>query len=464
MILSVKDFHDMTNIESLSCLHQFSWEEWDNQMIVVLYRSDRRFVVKRYIERVLANSSKWQHLAQSSFSTIEPIAQTYTMTENEIKLMHHIFSWHMNGTLTFPIIGELDQLLDWEDILNFIERVQQKSKSDKKNASKIICSPSIVPTIPIGISSSKISIKEPTETNKISGNLELNREDIKPIKIHKKDQQQQQFFHENMLSSSSNHWIQINNICVPYIIKSQQSILLPYQVLLDCDLLNEQEQSFILHFTIKASSHDIQTFERIISSSSSSIDFTLNNQLLLIDLYHLIFGMFKVVYVKLLNNQRDVNKSYKTVLAQHGGTVIVRSRSVPFINLGKLNCILLDSLIAILQPTTKIMSILRRHSLPAHSHEIDYLHLVQLYQRKPYQNDSVISNQQQHLLVKINEIHKYVAENDLVINMLLTQYQQVEHQKIRKQIERTENKPNRKQTKRKASIAMTELQNTTKEL
>jgi len=75
--------------------------------------------------------------------------------------------------------------------------------------------------------------------------------------------------------------------------------------------LNEQEQAFLIHFTLKANSNDIQTFQRIISSSTSIV-FTLDNNLLLIDLYHLIFGMSKVVYVKLVNNQRDVNKSFKT--------------------------------------------------------------------------------------------------------------------------------------------------------
>jgi len=75
--------------------------------------------------------------------------------------------------------------------------------------------------------------------------------------------------------------------------------------------LNEQEQAFLIHFTLKANSNDIQTFQRIISSSTSIV-FTLDNDLLLIDLYHLIFGMSKVVYVKLVNNQRDVNKSFKT--------------------------------------------------------------------------------------------------------------------------------------------------------
>ncbi len=75
--------------------------------------------------------------------------------------------------------------------------------------------------------------------------------------------------------------------------------------------MNEQEQAFLIHFTMKSNSNDIQTFQRIISSSTSIV-FTLDNDLLLIDLYHLIFGMSKVVYVKLVNNQRDVNKSFKT--------------------------------------------------------------------------------------------------------------------------------------------------------
>jgi hypothetical protein len=53
----------------------------------------------------LANSPQWQQLARSSFLNLESIPQAYTMTENEVKLMHHIFSWHLNGILTFPIIA-----------------------------------------------------------------------------------------------------------------------------------------------------------------------------------------------------------------------------------------------------------------------------------------------------------------------------------------------------------------------
>jgi len=109
------------------------------------------------------------------------------------------------------------------------------------------------------------------------------------------------------------------------------------------------------------------------------------------------------------------------------------------------------------------MSNLRRRALPAQSHEIDYLRLVQFYQQK-YQDDIIISNQQENqLLISINEIQKYVNENNIIIDTLLKQYQQAEYQKIRKQIEINENKSIKKSTKRKASTAMTELHNTTAE-
>ncbi|CAF0712441.1 unnamed protein product [Adineta steineri] len=430
----------MNTNKSPSYLHQFSWEEWDTQMIVVLYRSDRRFVVKRYLERVLANSTQWRQLTQLLFSNVEPITKAYTMTENEVKLMHQIFSWHMNETLKFPIIGGLDQLLDWEDVLDFIERLQQTSKDNKNNDLTLLHSPSILPTIPIGISSSTLLIKKPIE----------NKKDIStPTKINKRVRPQQ-IISESTLSSSSNHWVQINNICVPYIIKYQQIRFLPYQVILDCDLLTEQEQSFLIHFTIKADGNDIQTFERTISSSSS-IDFTLNNDLLLIDLYHLIFGMSRVVYIKLLPNQRDVNKSYKTVLAQRGGTINIRSHSIPFISLGKFDYILLDSLMTTLQPTTKIISSLRRQAPPAQSHEIDYFRLIQFYQK----DDSILLHQQQQqpqLLISTQEIYKYINKDSLINDMTLIQYQQIEYQKMRKKLDTMENKTMKKPTKRAKEI------------
>ena len=75
----------------------------------------------------------------------------------------------------------VDQLLDWEDVLYFIQRVQQNSKNMKQDELTARNSPSMIPTIPVGI-----SIKKPVEKNKNSENLEPNKGDLTPIKINKK--------------------------------------------------------------------------------------------------------------------------------------------------------------------------------------------------------------------------------------------------------------------------------------
>jgi hypothetical protein len=101
-------------------------------------------------------------------------------------------------------------------------------------------------------------------------------------------------------------------------------------------------------------------------------------------------------------------------------------------------------------------------SVRAQSHEIDYLRLVQFYQRKYHQDDCIVLNQQQ-LLISINDIQNYINENDIDIDILLTQYQQVEYQTLRKQTGIIENKPIRKPTKRRSNSTMAELQNATTE-
>jgi hypothetical protein len=77
----------------------------------------------------------------------------------------------------------VDQLLDWEDLLDFIQRIERASKNNKQNESTIQKSPSMIPTIPVGILSTTMSIKESVEKNK---NLEPKKGDLIPIKIQKK--------------------------------------------------------------------------------------------------------------------------------------------------------------------------------------------------------------------------------------------------------------------------------------
>jgi len=124
-------------------------------------------------------------------------------------------------------------------------------------------------------------------------------------------------------------------------------------------------------------------------------------------------------------------------LAQVGGIALYRSHSIPFISLGKHDFILLDSINAILQPSARALSSLRRRAVTAQVHEIDYLRLIQFYQQ---QDDQIVLNQQSHLLINLNEIQKYIEQNGIVIDMSLAEYQQNEYRKLKKQLGRTASK------------------------
>ena len=148
----------------------------------------------------------------------------------------------------------------------------------------------------------------------------------------------------------------------------------------------------------------------------------------------------------LKQNIQRIDKNFLcSVLAQRGGTMNIRSHSIPFISLGKLDYILLDSLITTLQPTAKIISDLRRNAPPAQCHEIDYFRLIQFYQ----QDDSILLNQQQQsqFLIGTQEIYKYINKDSLVNDITLIQYQQIEYQKMRKKLDTIENKTIKKTNK-----------------
>jgi len=77
----------------------------------------------------------------------------------------------------------VDQLLDWEDLLDFIQRIERTSKNDKQDELTNQKSPSMIPTIPVGILSTTMTIKKSVEKNK---NVEPKQGDLTPIKIQKK--------------------------------------------------------------------------------------------------------------------------------------------------------------------------------------------------------------------------------------------------------------------------------------
>jgi len=80
----------------------------------------------------------------------------------------------------------VDQLLDWEDVLDFIQRIERASKNDKQDELTNQKSPSMIPTIPVGILSTTMTMKKSVEKNKNSENVEPKKGDLTPIKIQKK--------------------------------------------------------------------------------------------------------------------------------------------------------------------------------------------------------------------------------------------------------------------------------------
>ena len=146
---------------------QFAWEQWENQPFAVLFRYVRiviesifslilsspgtygldRYVVKRYVEQVLAQSDRWRQLSPY-FSSISPSLRAYTLTAYEVELMQRILDFHLNDTLHLRITTANDQLIEYDDLLDFIRRVQDYTRSNSHNGRPIPGKKSAVPIIP----------------------------------------------------------------------------------------------------------------------------------------------------------------------------------------------------------------------------------------------------------------------------------------------------------------------------
>jgi hypothetical protein len=88
-----------------------------------------RYVVKRYVEQVLAQSERWKQLSPY-FSNITPSLRAYTLTSCEVELMQKVLDFHLNDTLHIRISTANDQLIEYDDLLDFIRRVQDYSRSN----------------------------------------------------------------------------------------------------------------------------------------------------------------------------------------------------------------------------------------------------------------------------------------------------------------------------------------------
>jgi hypothetical protein len=109
-----------------------------------------RYVVKRYVEQVLSQSDRWRQLSPY-FSIIPSPIRTYTLTSYEVELMKRILDYHLNDTVRVRITVATDQLIEYDDLLDFIRRVQDLSCSNSNAANNIRPMPgkkSAIPSIP----------------------------------------------------------------------------------------------------------------------------------------------------------------------------------------------------------------------------------------------------------------------------------------------------------------------------
>lgn len=95
-----------------------------------------RYVVKRYAELVLAQSDRWKQLSLH-FGNISPPLRTYTMTSYEAELMQKILDFHLNSKLHLRVTTTNDQLVEYEDLLDFIRRLQSYAYTSSNSSSSL---------------------------------------------------------------------------------------------------------------------------------------------------------------------------------------------------------------------------------------------------------------------------------------------------------------------------------------
>ena len=392
-----------------------------------------RYVVKRYLEQVLSQSDRWRQLSHY-FPSISPPCRTYTMTSYEADLMQRVLDYHLNDSLHMRVTAANDQLIEYDELLDFIRRVQDYSRSNangiRPNAGKKGAVPSIpsvhssyvlppsakslMPTLPQATgpktspvkpivakpastvtasstqatktsSSSSSSNGHPSSSTEASSRPPYSAVQVKPNLISPPTVAPSATSGPSTTlelcpSALSNAkidgsgWVQINNVFLPFIVKNRQR-LIPYQVLVSCKILDPVElQSTLARATLA----DVGAMNRMIR------DCKINNEEIaenapLINVYHVLIGTTNLVYVKILpkdNPTSKINRQYKSVLALRGGSVLITCRAVPFVCSSNHSYIPLTDVLTIYPYLHTQLKPLAR--VPR-THELDYLQLVQMY-------------------------------------------------------------------------------------
>jgi len=406
-----------------------------------------RYVVKRYIEQVLFQSERWKQLS-SYFSNISPLVRTYSLTSYEVELMRRILDYHLSDRLHLRITQSNDQLIEYEEFLDFISHVQEfysQNSNIYHNIHPINGKKLLIPSIPSihsayilpSLAKSNLSPLPSSTTQKplppitMASSLQSNntQESSSVINSHSSSLQvKSSLFIPSELCPISLYnakidgdgWVQINNVYLPFIIKNHQR-LVPYQVLVSCKILESDELRSTL---TRATLSDVTLINSMIRNCK------INNEQIpentsLINIYHVLIGTKNLIYMKILpkdNPTSKINRQYKSVLALRGGSLYITTHLIPFVCSSNHSYIPLNDIINI-YPNLKTE--LNNLSRVPRTNEFDYLQLVKMYYNE---NELPLDT----LLIDIDDLNqrKIISSK----NLLLIEYHAKEKLKLEQQI------------------------------
>lgn len=326
----------------------------------------QRYTSKTFVESTIFQSVSWQkHL---SLARSLPPLVSYTYTDAELKLFRFIIAWHL-ASLYFKTLPSTDCLIRFEDLLDFYYTLRKLRDN--------------VPT--------------PTNTTTTTTTTSFNRsiESVQPTLTKSTKMKSDISSNEKTLKDSG--WVQINNVFVPYIIKVkmrdselnkcqtrqpssqlQHEFYVPYEILIKCNIFSDTEFT-CKKFLIKATQQDFDILNNLITNINI-FDEKVPEKTLLVNLYHVMVGLNRILYIKFLPTKQprtQVNKYHADVLTHKGGTLIMNgNKLIPYI---VQNNRFYVPLYYTFHSLPNILLQAKRGARAPRQYEIDYLNLLFIY-------------------------------------------------------------------------------------
>ncbi|CAF1197385.1 unnamed protein product [Rotaria magnacalcarata] len=403
---SLKKTSTSPTIDYPSRLNHFSWEEIEGRYLPVIYRHEhginQRYISKIYVERTLFESESWQRhtlLARS----LPPLV-SYSYTENELKLFRSIIEWHL-ASLHFKTIPSSDCLICFEDLLDFYSNLRKlrdniptavttttttfnRPIAPLPRPSPLPLKPTIVPSQSFELPTQIISsVKEQPKSHLLPQNadisMQMNRGQTQIVTTQK--------------NSKESGWVQINNVFIPYIVKTklrenelnkchtrqpapqlQREFYVPYEILIKCNIFSDSEFS-LRKLLIKATQQDFDILNNLITNINI-FDEKVPEKTLLVNLYHVMVGLNRIFYIKFLPTKQprtQVNKYHIEILTHTGGSLLMSgNKLIPYI---VQNSRFYVPLLYTFHSLPNVLLQAKRSARAPRQHEIDYLNLLLIY-------------------------------------------------------------------------------------